>query len=270
MRTFSTLASMTIGSAFALAATTAMAQEPTTNPPPAVEAPRVTTRVVTTEARTNGMARGGDDDTTDHEKVVGRFAVGYLGLKNIPVAGGAGDATIAAPVIGGRYWLSKFLGIDAGIGLALGSASLTTKTAVKEETTDGPSAFGLAFHGGVPLALASGRHYTFEIVPEANVAFASSTKKGTNAPDEHFTGNRIDVGARAGAEIQFGFIGVPELSLQATVGLYFSHQNRKHTSDAFNNVTETSESVNSTTLSSSLQSDPWALFTNNISALYYF
>ena len=36
-----------------------------------------------------------------------------------------------------------------------------------------------------------------------------------------FSGIRFDVGARTGFELFFGFIGIPELSLSATVGLQF-------------------------------------------------
>lgn len=269
-----TALSIALGSMLALVASNAMAQEPPpANPPPAVqttttvETPKVTTKTTTT----TGAAA--EDDTTDHEKVVGRFAVGYLGLTNLPLAtqaAGGGTGTIAAPVIGARYWLSKLLGIDAGIGFAFGSSSATAENGNVSTTADGPSVFGLAFHGGVPLALASGKHMTFQVVPELNVGFAHSTVKQANAPDTSLNGFRLDVGGRAGAEVQFGFIGIPELSLQATVGLYLSHLSRSATTDAANGGAETKNSGSQTTFTTSVQNDPWALFVNNVSALYYF
>ena len=265
-----TALSIAIGSVLALAAPAAFAQEPPANPPTVettttVQTPKVTTKTTTTTA-------GAEDDTTDHEKVVGRFAVGYMGVQNIPIAtfsnAGVGAATVQAPVIGGRYWLSKLLGIDAGIGFAFVSSSGTVDSGNTSTTTDGPSIFGVALHGGVPLALASGKHMTFQVVPELNVGFAHSSVKGP--PDISLNGFRLDIGARAGAELQFGFIGIPELALQATVGLYISHISRSATQDAVNTNPEVKVSGSQTSFSTSVQNDPWALFVNNVSALYYF
>ena len=190
----------------------------------------------------------------DHDEVVGHFAVGYFGISQLPVgapaaaAGGAGAATagqafITAPVIGARYWLSQKLGIDVGVGFS-----------------DSSAGWGIAAHGGVPLALATSRHMTFELIPEATVAFAGNSPGG---PDS-YSGFKLTVGARIGGEIQFGFIGIPQLALQATVGLYLDH-------DSFGvSAANTSGSTSTTTFSTSVQGDPWGIFTDNISALYYF
>ena len=89
-------------------------------------------------------------------------------------------------------------------------------------TTDGPAAVGVAVHGGVPLAFAYGKHYKFLLVPELNIGYARRGEKqnGNPAPPDIVrTGLRVDAGARIGTEIQFGFIGIPELALQASVGL---------------------------------------------------
>ena len=267
MRTALTFA---IVSTLAFAAPAAMAQE---NPPTVETTTTVQTPKVTTKTVTETKSAAAEDDTTDHEKVVGRFAVGYMGVTQLPIASltqGAGAGTIAAPIIGGRYWLSKFLGIDAGIGLGIGSSSSTAEAGNQSTTTDGPSQLGFALHGGVPLALASGKHMTFEVVPELNVGFAHSGVKGNNSGDISLNGFRLDVGARAGAEIHFGFIGIPELSLQATVGLYVSHLSRSATRDAFGNTGEQKFSASQTTFATSVQNEPWALFVNNVAALYYF
>ena len=112
------------------------------------------------------------------------------------------------------------------------------------------------------------QHHTFQIVPELNLGYGSQTVKapaGSNGDDTKNSGFRLDIGARAGTEVQFGFIGLPNLALQATVGVYFSYQSIT-TKTGDNSET----SASATSLSTSVQSAPWAIFTNNISALYYF
>ncbi len=106
---------------------------------------------------------GGDD----HEQVVHQFAVGYFGVSNLPLGAGGGagagapaltDGSIAAPVIGARYWFMPRLGIDAGVGF--------------DATSNG---WGVAIHGGLPIALATAKHMTFELTPEATVGFAGNS-----------------------------------------------------------------------------------------------
>ncbi len=192
------------------------------------------------------------DTGPDHDAVVGHFAVGYFGISNLPVGSGGGggagvtQGTVVAPVIGMRYWLMPKLGIDAGVGFS-----------------DSSSGWGVAIHGGLPIALATSHHMTFELIPEATVAFAGNTG-GAGAAEVTYSGFRLDVGARVGGEIQFGFIGIPQLALQASVGLYLEHD-----SWGFS-TTNQSGSASSTTFATSVQSDPWGIFTDNISALYYF
>jgi hypothetical protein len=281
-----TVLSCVVGFALALVAPTALAQGEnqggaggtaggTAGAGATVEPPKVAVKAAAPEPAKE------EDNTTDHEKFVGHFAIGYLGLTNLPLGGGGNatgvtQTTLPAPVIGGRYWLNKLIGIDAGVGFALASSSNEVQQNNTTTTSDGPSILGLAFHAGVPLALATGKHYTFEVIPEGNIGFTSQTvhsPPGPNPPpDIHHSGFRLDIGARAGAEVHFGFIGVPELALQATIGLYFQRQ-VWHSSQDQGNPTPTSSlssSISQTGLGTSVQSDPWALFVNNIAALYYF
>jgi hypothetical protein len=220
-----------------------------------------------------------DDAVTDHEKVIGRFAVGYMGVTQLPIGGGTAaqnvrQDTVAAPILGIRYWLNPRVGLDLGLGIALQSSSAEVEQNNTTTTTDGPAIFGGAIHGGVPIALSTGKHYTFQVVPELNLGVTSRTDKFNGAnppPDLKHSGFRADLGARVGAEIHFGFIGVPELALQATVGLYFSRQVWKNSQDSGQGVpAPLSSSIGASSLSTNVQSDPWAIFTNNISALYYF
>lgn len=197
---------------------------------------------------------------TDHSQVVGTFGVGYMGLADINTAAGR----IPAPVVGVRYWLSEGMGIDAGLGLGYSSAKTTTEGGGTTVEREDPSAFGVLLHGGVPLALATGKHHTFQVIPELNVGYGTSTLKQEGQDDTDRTGFLLDLGARAGTEIHFGFMGLPRLALQGTVGVRFSYTSQ--TSKQGDSETSSSQIGFGTTV----QSSPWAIFTSNLAALYYF
>jgi hypothetical protein len=202
----------------------------------------------------------------DHDLMVGHFGVGYMGLRSIGVnvTGGGAVTTVDAPVIGARYWLDPMIGIDAGLGLNFTGRSIANNPG---GTTDlqGYSVFIL--HGGVPLALAGSKHFSFQVVPELNLGLSSSTQITPGAPNVDLNGFHFDLGARAGTEIQFGFIGIPELSLQAGIGLAFSYDRIKATTKT---TPETSAAYHQTALGTSVGDNPWNIFTGNIAALYYF
>jgi hypothetical protein len=252
--------------------TTTVATPPPPAPPPAPAAPAPAVKAA--------PAAEPESTTPDHEALIGHFGVGYFGVSQLPIAGGLpggmgmGGCALArdnvnAPVIGVRYWMSRMIGIDAGVGFGLTSGSTEAVAPGSDTTTDKPSRLGLALHGGVPLAFASGKHYTFTVVPEATAGFTSGTIKGApGVPDVNLSGFRLDVGARVGAEIYFGFIGIPQLSLQASVGAYFRHEGFKASTDTAAGPVSASDSTN--TFTTSVNADPWALFVNNISAFYYF
>jgi len=197
---------------------------------------------------------------SDHDAVVGRLAVGYLGRSSVTVgAAGGGDTgqgAVAAPVIGIRYWLNRDLGLDLGLGFAYESSSSETDPGAE---TDGPSRWAMILHGGVPLALASSGHFVFEVVPEANIGFGGAS---TDAVDH--SGFLLDLGARAGAEIHFGFVGLPELSLQGSVGVLFGLASASTDAGGL----ETSRS--SVGFRTTVYDSPWNIFSSNVAALYYF
>lgn len=210
-----------------------------------------------------------EDGTPDHDLFVGHVGVGFFGVRQLPFAGVAGGVlqknAVDAPVIGARYWLQRNLGIDVGLGFASISGSTENVNANTTTTTDKASQLGFAFHLGVPIAFAHGKHYTFELIPETTLGFTSGTQKGTNGvADTNFSGFLWDIGARVGAEIHFGFIGVPELALEGGIGLYFRRETYKVKQDP------NSSSDGTSTFATSLQGNPWALFLNQVSAIYYF
>lgn len=217
---------------------------------------------------------------SDHDMMVGRLAVTYFGITAVGAGAAAGlgayDSPYAvagfAPVIGIRYWLNGMLGIDAGIGLSLvGGSTEVDAPPADPVDADRESFTGFVFHGGVPLALASTDHFTFEIIPEANIGFTSAAEdpNGDGDGDISHNGLHLDIGARAGAEIHFGFIKIPQLSLQASVGLRFDYDSGKST-DSTGPDDDVEATASRTELHTTVQGAPWAIFTNNIAALYYF
>jgi hypothetical protein len=157
------------------------------------------------------------------------------------------------------------IGIDAGLGLLVTSGSWEQDNPVPPDA-DGDTLGGSAFiiHAGVPLSLASADHFSFQIVPEVNVGIASATTDPDG--DIQHNGFQLDVGARAGAEIHFGFMGIPQLSLQGSIGALLAIQSLKTDNDA----TDVTTTENRTTITTTVGDNPWNIFTSNVAALYYF
>jgi len=204
---------------------------------------------------------------TDHDRWVGRMGLGWYGVSDIRL--GATGETISAPAIGVRYWLDRDIGIDAAIGFAMRSGS-TSQTGRDPEDQDKPSATAFLLHGGLPIALHTEEHYSFLIIPEFNLGFASGTEKDfvpagqTPAPDTDHSGFRLDIGARAGAEIHFGFIGIPALALEGSVGLFFTSQSG--TTEQGPGKAKNSD----TFIGTSSFNSPWDFFRSSVAARYYF
>jgi hypothetical protein len=214
--------------------------------------------------------------TSDHDQMVGRLAVGYFGIANTGAGANTGATgpndtpyavTGVAPVVGVRYWLNQLIGLDVGVGMSIIGGSI--KAANGTSTSRG-SFTGFTLHGGVPLALASADHFAFEIIPELNVGFAGGgiDPNGATAGDVSYSGFHFDLGARAGAEISFGFIHLPQLSLVGSVGLRFDTDTGKTTDSTVTPEAKTSSSRSE--FHTTVGANPWAIFTNQVAALYYF
>ncbi len=204
---------------------------------------------------------------SDHAQMVHRFAVGYMGRQTMTL--GNARTPVAAPVIGGRYWLDQMIGIDAGLGLNFSGGSTSVDGPGVSQDNDKAGLTVFLIHVGVPLSLADMNHFSFQVVPEANVGFASTGDQDPDPADEVTdSGFHLSVGARAGAEIHFGFMGIPQLSLQGDVGLYL--QTETGTTETTTGGATTEQKDTSTTVGTTLGPDPWDLFTGSISALYYF
>jgi hypothetical protein len=210
---------------------------------------------------------------TDHALVVGHLGVGHFGIVSIPYLSAAmGEdpavGSLNAPTIGARYWLDERLAIEGAIGIGFESGGTTTKNGnVSTEVSD-PSIFGLALHAGLPLVFATSSHFAFELIPELNFGFASGGTElaGPMAGDVNLSGVMLQLGARVGAEIQFGFIDIPQLALQATVGLHMTYTGVS----ASNDMANVSVTRSDFTFGTTLQNTPWDIFRTSVAAIYYF
>jgi hypothetical protein len=187
-----------------------------------------------------------------------RWAIGYAGISQVPV-GSPTLQDITAPAVGVRYWVNPTVGVDLAVGFSWSGGSVDAGGMI----TDKDSVTGFLVQAGVPLALSTHRHVSFQVIP--TVAFArGQTSIGTGTAAIDFSGLRFDVGARSGFELFFGFIGIPELSLSATVGLQF--ELRRYTFE----TADVRQHDTSTGFATTVQSNPWDIFAGNVAARYYF
>ena len=207
--------------------------------------------------------------------------MGWMGVSQIPLGQGTQGGTptvvtvtpsapviLNAPSLGIRWWFNQTLGIDVGLGFAYSGGSSTLNTGTTSTSTSKQGQFGMLIHGGVPLSLATGKHISLQITPELNLGFthASQAPMGTatGLPDASLSGVRFDLGARIGGEVHFGFIGVPELSLEGSIGAFFSYQTSGISAGA------ASFSDSSIGLTTASFNNPWDFFTSVVRARYYF
>jgi hypothetical protein len=201
-----------------------------------------------------------------HEAVVGRLGVGWFGTRDVPVgpATMANSGPIPTPIIGIRYWLGPAFGIDAGLGFFTVS-SATRNEAGTTSTVEGPSRTSILLHAGVPINLADVGNFSFLVIPEFNLGIGTGgTKAQQGNMSTDLSGLLIEGGVRAGAEVFFGFIGIPQLSLEGTVGAFLSSSTGKISSGS------TSTRFSSFVFSTSSVAQPWDIFRKDIAARYYF
>ncbi len=208
---------------------------------------------------------------TDHGGVVGRFGVGFFGVERVPVAGVDGndpafDATVYAPTLGIRYWLQDSLAIEGALGIGVESSGTEVETDGGSTELNGPSYFAMALHGGLPLVFAASQHFVFEVIPELNIGFATGGRDDTSNAnaDVDLSGFLFEIGGRVGGEIHFGFIDIPELAIQATVGIHMRLESRSLS------LGDTDSSNSSFRFGTTMQGEPWDIFSGSLAAIYYF
>jgi hypothetical protein len=109
--------------------------------------------------------------------------------------------------------------------------------------------------------LASAGHFSFQVIPELNLGFGGASQT-VGGMDQSVSAFHLDLGARAGAEIHFGFINVPQLSLQGSIG---ARMNIDSTSNDPGDA-----GTSNFSLATTVGDNPWNIFTSNVAALYYF
>ncbi len=217
------------------------------------------------------------DETSDHDKLAGHFGVGYFGISQIPYAGGLAGGNIAvanvtAPVVGVRYWMTRQLGIDVGAGLSLSTFSNSQTPAPNPAPQNPPTVFAFALHAGVPIALASAKHFTFEIVPEATFGYATTSLNGHQLNVRCTACASTSAGASAARSTSASWACRSSRSKPASVSSCATRTSapRRTPTRPWGGAPSRRRRPRAPTLGTSVGSDPWAIFTDNISALYYF
>ena len=209
---------------------------------------------------------------SDHAAMVGHMAVTFFGVQKIQVGVVEADnaATLRAPTIGIRRWLSDSVGLDVGLGLGIGSFSTSKATAGDSVVLAGTdSVFALGLHVGLPVALSNSGHFTALLIPEVDFGYGSAKLivAPTN-PDQDITLTGIDfrLGVRVGGEVHFGFWDLPQLSLQGTIGLGIRYQS----GDANDNIDLATGGISETGSSFSVTSFVNDIVNGTIRINYYF
>lgn len=214
------------------------------------------------------------DEGTDHEKVVGGWGVGLLSAVELrPLLPGPAysEQSLVLAILGARTWFSEGFGFEAGLGFTTVHGTRADDVQDRDDVPD-PTIWGLALHLGVPISLYDDEHYHFLLLPELNMGMAmGKTEDDPNAAGDQAVRQRarlVGGGLRAGAEVQFGMIGLPMLALTGTVGVRLNyHQSSVEAAENGVVVTRTRSAFAATTSSFN---DPWDLFVSSIAALYYF
>lgn len=183
-------------------------------------------------------APAASNGATDHSQV--SFGATFFGLDDLTLlpADGTNDAIrLRMPAIGIRYWVSESIGLDIGVGLGILSdqtfdeCSGPNCESVKIGGIDG--GFGFRLHFGLPVALKTYEHFNVLLTPEIGFLYGGATIYNVNDPldDIALSSFALDVGVKIGGELQFGFWGVPNLALQANIGLGLRYQSTSAAND---------------------------------------
>lgn len=212
---------------------------PAVAPAPEAAAPAVAAPAPEEPAHAVGSSNPLFGKPSDHDEVVGHWAIAYYGISGVPIGDqSSATATVSAPAIGVRRWLTERYGLDVGLGFGYSSSG---GTAYAPKATDVKLAstgrFAVVAHGGVPISVYHGGHYNALIIPELTLGLANGiddTNPSTTTDDVLLHGFLFGLGVRAGAEWHLNFLDIPQASLQITLraGLDFESRNTEHDSSA--------------------------------------
>lgn len=218
--------SLVLGAAITLGSSLAGAQELNTSAAPA------------SAATSTGGSVTDTSGITDHQVVTGHWGLRYFGATPLAslAATGTGAASSSVQTIGARYWLNGGLGIEAGLALGFSSGSTTSTVSTGGMTTttssDVPNFFGIGVQIGLPIMLAEAKHVAIHLDPYLALHYGHSaitTGDASMTNDRSLNAFQLLLGANATAELQFGFLGVPQLGLQASIGFGIQFRNNSLT-----------------------------------------
>ncbi|MDP2271759.1 MAG: hypothetical protein Q8N23_33230 [Archangium sp.] len=244
------------------------AVEPTP-PPPAVEQEAVEPKALES---TKVMLKPMPPPPTARQARSGTVGVGYLGVAGMtPLFGGLGGGLgglgslsafrVSAPILGVRWWFrDSRLGLDLGLG-----AMVTAGSETSGALTNTPS-LQLVAHAGLPIAIASTQHVIVLLAPELRAGYSTLLNDGSFA----LTGSLLELALRGAVELFFGFIGVPELSLEAAIRVGFMRE-----AQGLSNFAPLGPGGNTLTnetfrFSTSLSGDAGSVIASTLSLKYYF
>jgi hypothetical protein len=163
-------------------------------------------------------------DATDGERAIDKWGFAYFGSQTFRFGnfnGAPNDVDVFT--VGVRRWQQPSPGsvhkwaYDAGVGLVM--SNTTHFDPALGGATYKASALGASLHVGIPVALAQGRHVTFLAAPEVDALYATGGNDYPGPSRTKWKGAGLGLGAKAGFELFFGFLGMPQFSLQGTFGL---------------------------------------------------
>jgi hypothetical protein len=210
---------------------------------------------------------------SDSERAMGTWALVVFNTQPFafPNTGGATPVPLTVYTLGLRHWVAQpwgrfsNWGVDLGVGLVKTSTSVTAPQTGSLRTSDGPSTAGLGLHVGLPLAMTHHQHATFELVPEFDVIYASETIPPlTGGEQTSYSGFSLRLGARAGFELYFGFVGIPQLAIEASMGAAITYDS------VSSKVGPLERSTRQWGLATLRGTEPWSIFTGSVAAMYHF
>ena len=175
---------------------------------------------------------------------------------------------VSVPMLGIRWWTPvPWLGLEFGIGAMVSAAATDVPTANGSNIMDGPTTTELLFHFSAPLAIASTEHTIVFIAPEFRIGRSTESTGDTRNP---LLSMNYDISLKAGVEVFFSIINLPNLSLEAGVRAGLVHEIRTFPVGAPLGGPIQEGRRTETRFATSLVANPWDLFTSTLAARYYF